>query len=219
MPKSRGNSQSSQQQVMDENALEIMINKVCVKFLKKIEEQFDKKFENLELKLNMLCDKYSALEKAVGKNENTLLEMNTRIDEIEQKQRKNTLRFVGIKESKGEHLMSTITNIVNTTLKVKCTTTDISNIYRVGKPSKEKSRTILVEFISYLKCNEIINARKLLKNSGLFINEDLTEQRYKLLQLAKKKYGVRNTWTRGGRLYVNQNGSIKLIQNDEDTSA
>lgn len=219
MSKTRGNSQSSQQQQMDENTLEIMINKVCAKFLNKIEEQFDKKFEKFESKLNILCDKFSALEKVVGKNEKDVFEINKRMDEIEQNQRKKTLRFVGINESEGEQLVSIITNLVNATLKVKCTITDISNVYRVGKLSNEKSRTILVEFISYLKRIEIINARKLLKNTGIFINEDLTERRYKLLQLAKKKYGVRNAWTRGGHLYVNQNDTVKRIQNEEDISA
>lgn len=219
MSKTRGNSQSSQQQQMDENSLEIMINKVCAKFLNKIEEQFDKKFENLESKLNILCDKFSALEKAVEKNEKIVCEINKRMDEIEQNQRNKTLRFVGINESEGEQLVSTITNIVNITLKVKCTVTDISNIYRVGKPSNEKSRAILVEFVSYLKRNEIINARKLLKNTGIIMYEDLTGKRYKLLQLAKKKYGVHNAWTRGGRLYVKHNDMVKLIQNEEDISA
>lgn len=47
--------------------------------------------------------------------------------------------------------------------KVKCSISDLSNINRVGKPSKAKPRTILIEFVSLLKRNEINNAKNSLK--------------------------------------------------------
>lgn len=80
------------------------------------------------------------------KNGNDIFEINKRLDEIEQNQRKRTLRFNAINESEGEHLVFTITNTLNTTLEVKYLISDISNVYRVGKLNSDKPRIVSVEF-------------------------------------------------------------------------
>ncbi|CAH1114689.1 unnamed protein product [Psylliodes chrysocephalus] len=51
------NTRGASQQKMDERAMEEMIGKICQKFLDKIDEQFEKKFEKIEAKLDSFCER------------------------------------------------------------------------------------------------------------------------------------------------------------------
>ena len=48
------------------------------------------------------------------------------------------------------------------------------------------------------------HAKRKLKGSKIAITEHLTRRRYKLFQLAKEAFGVRNVWTLGGKISTNK---------------
>lgn len=65
-------------------------NKECAKFIN-IQIKFDRKFDILELKSNILSDKLSSFDKALGMNGNVIYRIDKRIDNIEKKKQ---IKFV-----------------------------------------------------------------------------------------------------------------------------
>lgn len=197
---------------LDENGIEQLIIKVCQKFLSKLDEKLDKRFDKMESKINEVTAKIVELKDCIKTNEKEINLLHDKCDEFEIFKRKNSLRFNGIKEEENENLLSIFTNLVNNTMKVKCTISDISNIYRLGKTNIQgKPRTIIIEFVSYLKRNEIIKSKGTLKQTGIFVNENLINKRYNLLMKAKNKYGKNEVWSRNGDIFMKQNDGIKKI--------
>ena len=94
-------------------------------------------------------------------------------------------------------------------------TSDIKRYHRVEakNQSADKPRAILVEFTNVSKRSEVLKQRKLLKNSIIKIQEDLTQTRLKLLQSAIAKFTTRNAWCLHGNVYVKS--GVVLRVNDE----
>lgn len=211
-------TRSANQQKMDESAMEAIINKVCEKFMNKIEQQFDQKFEQMSEKFDSLCHKIDNLDKTVETNVNAIQKNIKRMDDIEYNFKKNRIRLMGVKEMDNENLLSIFINLLNNNLKIKCSFLEINNIYRVGKLQKDYTRTIIVEFVSCIKRNEVFNSRRCLKGTGIFINEDLVEKSYKLFMKAIKIFNPRNVWTRGGRIYIKSKNDVVHIKDEQDLS-
>ncbi|CAH1108458.1 unnamed protein product [Psylliodes chrysocephalus] len=85
-------TRSANQQKVDESAMEAIINKVCEKFMNKIEQQFDQKFEQMSEKFDSLCHKIDNLDKTVETNVNAIQKNIKRMDDIEYNFKKNRIR-------------------------------------------------------------------------------------------------------------------------------
>ena len=83
----------------------------------------------------------------------------------------------------------------------------ISVAHRVGKFNKGYRRQVIVRFVSRRHRNEVLRARRKLKGTGIGIVEDLTALNRERLTKASRHKGVRNTWTREGRVFA-------LLDND-----
>lgn len=212
----RSNSQSGD--VTDEIAIEQLITKVCQKFIVKLDEKLGERFDKLESQMNDISNKMAEINKSVNINKKDICTLYAKQEENEIFHKRNMLRFDGLHEKENENLLQIITNLVNQSMKVKCTIADISNIYRIGKVNSDKihTRTIIVEFISFLKRNEILKAKGTLKQSGIFVNENLTIKQYDLLKKAKHKYGRKEVWSWAGTIFAKVNDEVKKIQNEAD---
>ncbi|CAH1100084.1 unnamed protein product [Psylliodes chrysocephalus] len=80
----------------------------------------------MESKINEVTAKIVELKDCIKPNEKEINLLHDKCDEFEIFKRKNSLRFNGIKEEENENLLSIFTNLVNNTMKVKCTISDIS---------------------------------------------------------------------------------------------
>ncbi|CAG9817748.1 unnamed protein product [Phaedon cochleariae] len=100
-------------------------------------------------------------------------------------------------------------------LGLKSSTVDIKIGKKEGVSSNGKPRCVIVDLVTYLKRAEILNSKKLPKGTGIFLNEDLTKNRYKLLSLARQKHGIHNAWSRDGRIFV-KDGDVKIINVIDD---
>ena len=78
---------------------------------------------------------------------------------------------------------------------------DISACHRVGRP-KNGSKAIIVRFVSRKTRTAIMRSKKQLKhkNPTIFINDDLTSLRSRLLGYVKHLHIVENAWTIDGRI-------------------
>ena len=118
-----------------------------------------------------------------------------KLDALEQYDRRENLRIycvpkTNINNDDGEDVVLRIAKF----LQIDLQGMDIQRAHRLGKKSKNierKPRPVIARFVSFKKRNEILFAKSKLKNSAefqnVFISEDLTPLRIKLLQYEKKK--------------------------------
>lgn len=209
--KTRSSSQSGLQG-MDDSSIDTIIDRAISKFSSKIEGQINSKFEKIDANMNTLLEKLSNVEKISISNKNDVTRLCNEMDEVKQIMKKNHLRFDGIKETPDENVIENIISIIKSNMNVECALSDISNAYRVGKIAKDnKPRTIVVNFVRYLKRNEVFQAKASLKSTGIFINEDLTSQRHKLKMNAIQDFGKNNVWTMGGKIFARAEDQVKVI--------
>ena len=127
-------------------------------------------------------------------------------DKLQQYSRRESVRVFGIPTEANE----TNEKVEEETLKVMRETgadiqkVDISTCHRVGK-TRNGTRPIIVRFVSRRKRLELMRAKKNLKAkenmSKVFINDDLTPLRSKLLGYVKGLDIVERAWTMDGRIY------------------
>lgn len=213
----RRNNANASDKRSDGSLTEQLIRKVCTTFANQLEIKFDKKFDKLNDKLNEVCNNLSMLNKSVNSNQKAIGNLEVKTSTLDQRNRMNALRFNGFAEVEGEDIVHSITTYITGTLKVNCTSNDIDYAFRVGTSrDTNKSRPVLVNFISNIKRNAVFIARKLAKNSEISIYEDLAKERYEVLLAAKRKYGKSNAWSIHGRIYVSRDNKKFPITCMED---
>lgn len=135
-------------------------------------------------------------------------------DDLEQYHRRANLRFYGIEETAKESTDDIVVGLCREKLGVELPKSAVSRSHRVGRQpgpaadGRRLHRPIIVRFVSYRDRQQVFNAKKRLKGSGVVIREDLTVRRAEVYREAVTRYGPRNTWTQDGRvLWVDQQGS------------
>ncbi|KAJ8917904.1 hypothetical protein NQ315_002597 [Exocentrus adspersus] len=151
---------------------------------------------------------FSTLNKEVKTNQKDITDLQNKCKLYEMYFKRNSLIFHGIPEDGSGSVLDAVLPIINNALKVPCVSSDVDSVYRlrgqVDHQGKQGQQSIRINFTSNNKRNDIFGAKKMLKNSGITVYEDLTRDQYELYKSAKKKYGYRMVWTVGGRIYVNE---------------
>ncbi|CAH1114792.1 unnamed protein product [Psylliodes chrysocephalus] len=137
----RNNSQSG---IMDENAIEQLVSKVCQKIMSRLEKKIDKNFSKMNQNVDNLSEKIKEIMEPIKTNEKDMYILNNKLDDLETYQRSKMLRFDGLKEGYNENLVSIATDLISNTMKIKCSNLDISNIYRLGKKIKINLEPLLL---------------------------------------------------------------------------
>ena len=100
-----------------------------------------------------------------------------RLDSLEDRSRRNNLRFSGIDEVPNENWEQSaekIYKLVKDKLGVE-STVEIERAHRVGIKNLGKPRTIVAKFLRFGDRQVILKNSSKLKGSGIFINEELCE--------------------------------------------
>ena len=89
------------------------------------------------------------------------------LNEIQQYQRRNSLRITGIDETARENTNVIVKKLIEEKLGVQLEDKDIERCHRVGKPNiktkQNKTRNILIKFTSYKPRSTVINGWQLAK--------------------------------------------------------
>lgn len=158
--------------------------------------------------------------------------LENRIDELEQYSRKTCLKFSGIPENVNENTDDLVINTINSFVLPpdarKLDKYAISTSHILGPPNKEKPRDIIVRFVRY-RDKAVVYANKTnLKgfntNSNnsyrIFINEALTKKRsiiYASARQAVRTGSAKGCWTIDGKIFVKRNDDKRvLIRTQED---
>lgn len=153
--------------------------------------------------------------------QNSMVNLKTK---YEQDMKRNNIIIHGVPEETNENTETVVNNLIEQ--KLKSVVYPLKKCYRItsrfnynkekNNENNAKPRPIRIEFESSEGRRLTIIRRKLLKNSGISIREDLSQHVLKMLKECKIKYGTSNTWTIGGHLRVKHNNVIYKIEKEED---
>lgn len=149
--------------------------------------------------------------------------LEARVDTAEQYSRRNCLRIAGVPEDSRENTDDYVIKLTGD-LGVDVVLNDIDRSHRVGRPrASGRPRDIIVKFVSYWMRRRVYGVRTQTKTKGymgVFINEDLTQTRSRLLRkaraMAKAKH-FQSTWTSDGTVLVRDHSDkVHRISSDRD---
>lgn len=167
-----------------------------------------------------IVGKYVRTHESSIKNISSVVRRNSyEIDKLNQYSRKENIRISGLQEVEGTDDFTIFKQLCEK-IEVDVKKEDIVACHRVGDP-KRKPRQMLVRFVTRdLKFKIFTNKKKLKDDASLskvYINEDLTLLRMKLLQYVKKLENVNAAFTRDGKVQcIMKDGKKFTVENPDD---
>ena len=118
-----------------------------------------------------------------------------------------------------ENTESIVRDTIKEKLGIELDGKDIKRSHRLGPHKNQRAtratrmtpRPIIFRLQYFSKRQEIYGTKKMLKNTGITITENLTRFRYDLYKKALLKFGKGNVWTMEGRIMVKIDGNKKSI--------
>ena len=142
-------------------------------------------------------------------------------DKMEQYSRRENLRIFGINEEANETedvLEAKVIELAGD-IGVEIKPDDISVAHRMGKP-REGGRPVIVRFCHRKKKYEMMRNKKKLKGRQrkVYINDDMTSLRAKMMKLVKEQEVVKNVSTRDGSIlaWLHSGGKPVVINTPDD---
>lgn len=191
--------------------------------MNEMQKEMQKENEQMRSKLDMLIQQNKEKDAIIAK-------LHTRINELEQYSRRDSIEIYGAKEYKDENVEEVVYKIFEK-LSVKIEKNDIQVTHRLtGSVNKNKNIRPIIVKLQRKKAEEILMIKKLLVNDDIYkngdkdkvyINESMTSYYKQLLWAAKnkaKEAGYRYVWFRRGKLLVRrqQGDKAKRIYTEED---
>ena len=134
------------------------------------------------------------------------------LNEHEQYSRRNNLRITGLQGDEEFQssiaLTEQVSSLLSSKLGLRVEKEDIDIAHRIGKHHREKIRPVIVRFIRRQTKSDVMRNAKLLKGSGIFLNEDLTKLNAEVLASVRVKdpETVERAWSFDGKLYARFRG-------------
>ena len=107
-------------------------------------------------------------------------DVGNKLDDLENRSRRNNLRFEGIPESPNETWQeseSKVKHLISSHMPEVGTDFVIERAHRVGTPrSDSKPRKIVARFLNYKDREAVFKAKKKLHGTNMFVNEDYSDR-------------------------------------------
>lgn len=176
---------------------------------------------NVKNEITQLREELKTKDAKIDKLERRIESLESDVDSLEQYSRRNSIRLFGLEEKPDEDAASLAVSFVNEHMKVEppITVDDIDRVHRVGKkigptesesssPQQPKPRAILMKFATYRARQRVVTQRKHIKDTGYYMNEDLTRARSTMLYKArvmKRQKLIQESWTHDGAFVIKDN--------------
>ncbi|KAL1252624.1 hypothetical protein QQF64_017317 [Cirrhinus molitorella] len=168
--------------------------------------------EFMSAEVNSLKAKYGVVESTLGKVEQTIMEQDQRLSQLESYSRRWNLRLYGIPERDGEDVRGRVIEVCQHLLpedKDKLPNV-IDTVHRLGRKQLNKTRGIILQFVSRFYRDAVWCAAKestFLRENNMKISEDLSladkERRNKLWPAVEKaRKENKRAYFIGGRAFV-----------------
>lgn len=178
---------------------EQFLNGFIEKIGKKVEQSISEKLEILSKK----CE-----------------ELECVIEGLQQNEKLKNVCIYGLDEKKteGNKLKETIIQEINTKIHLEINENDIITCYRIGNYDNEtkKNRPVIIKFNSYNTKRLLLKNSSKFKGTKMFVAEDLTKTRWKLLKEAKTKLGEKNVRSYNGNVFTYVNNKQIRIRSNAD---
>lgn len=161
--------------------------------------------------LSKLSSEVNSLQQLLLAKDNKIDELAAEVDRLEQYSRRNCLRVFGVVEDARESTDTTALQLFEEKLGITLDQSAIDRSHRLGKQLKDKCRPIIVKFSRYNDRASVFANKSKLKSTGIVIREDLTKKRFDILNAAKKKFGLKNTWSRDGVIYIKTRSGLSSV--------
>ena len=188
---------------------------------KLIESAFDKVLTKIDEKLDPVKNVREELQVVQESLDQQRRLTKYDLDNLEQYTRRENIKISGLAEEEGEDLAEKVIKIASD-IGIRVTRQEISAVHRIGKTMQRKPRAVICRFINRSIKDDLILNRKKLKDiptykGTVFINEDLTTLRYKLMTYAKSVPNVDRINSRNGKLYCNlRDKNLVVIETADD---
>jgi len=164
--------------------------------------------------------------------------LRDKIEEQEAYSRKTNLEITGVPSSENENIKEIVIRLFSV-LGITVKKSDILAAHRFRSFKTETTKPILVKLLTYEMKNDILRAARALKcldttilcpgltKKPIYVNENLTPYRKKLLGMARQQLlpYVRGVWSDAGRVYVAEyldvsrtNSNRVMIHNENQLS-
>ena len=194
-------------QVASESVLcEEFLNKIVSAVSLRVSEIFEEKISKFQKDLKVL-------QQQLVRKDEQITSLSEEVDRLHQYSRRNCLRITGVPEKKNESTDQVVLQVFQDKLNVSLDPAAIDRSHRLGKhpQGKDKCRPLIVKFTRYNDRALVYSHKRKLKNTGITIKEDLTQNRLAVINAAIKKYGFRSTWSRDGVICVKIKDSVHRI--------
>ena len=144
---------------------------------------------------NLLTSKneeISGLKNRVGELEDKIVRLEASIDDNDAYERRDTVILSGSSVptgETGENCGEVVRRVVKESLKIEMAPTEISVAHRIGRKSQAQSpdnRPIIVKLCRRDMKTSLITASRKLRSSTLYVNENLTAPRRKILYILRQ---------------------------------
>lgn len=197
---------------------------ICNALIKTISNKFSERFNYYDAKIKSLEAEIDLL-KSTGNSSNDNMKniitsedqkkLEQKMDNLEQHAKRNSIRLMGLGETKNDNILDAVKDLFVNKLKVSATTieNELLVAYRVGQQSETngKPRHIIVTFSNTSTKNSIYSKKRMLKGTGLVIKEDLTVKRLAIVKDAAEKYGFKNVWTFNGTVFAKTEKGVEKM--------
>ena len=163
------------------------------------EERFNGKIKNCQDQLSSVRQEMQDLEKKFTDqridipNSTLISDIKAKLNDLENKSRRNNLRFDGLKDSPDETWEESerkLAGVLNQ-LDLDPNEIEFERAHRVGKFDKNKKRTIIVKMLRYKDREDVLKAARKKKLANIYVNEDYCEEtikrRKELIPVMKEK--------------------------------
>lgn len=145
-----------------------------------------------------------------------LVNVKNKFNDLEQYSHRNNLIVYGIPEDKSENIMGVLRRLAVSLMFPDWSDSLVDMVHRMGRPSGDSPRPIIIKFVRRLDRNEFLNKRKVRRNlrasdlgyssdNPVYVNESLTPANRELLKLtreAARRKSYSQVWTANCAIYV-----------------
>ncbi len=206
--------------------LVLSLQETCKALEKKVKQLTEDKqlvAENQEKTLQSI----SIIRRDLYKEHDKNVSLHTKIDDMDQRQRENNVRVVGLpgKDDCDNNINSNLVQLVGAT---DIQPESIISATRMGRIRGGRPRDLVVKFSTKTARDKFYALRKKTpkdeENNKVFINEDLTEARAKLFYDARrmvKRSKLFGTWSQNGNIMVKvtESDNPAVIHNHQDLAS
>ena len=153
-------------------------------FVKLLMDNFEQKLESLKAEncqlktvVSTLQSKVEEVEKKTTITPSCPEEISLKLNDLEDRSRRNNLKFEGFDEEAGENWEQCAEKIKRLSREKLGLTNDIEieRAHRLGKVTPNKTRPIIAKFLRFQDREAILKSARKLKGTNIYINEDLCE--------------------------------------------